>query len=152
MNITVDSNVLLSIFAKDTSYESSSILMEKYSVHEYIINDCIYLELGVHFSTLEELDESLGILEVSVFEKYERNYEVILRAWTNYLRKKKFICPACKKNMNPICPKCQHTVTFRQRILADFLIGGFASTNSEGIITLDTAYYKNYFPKLKILD
>ena len=64
MIITVDSNVLLSIFSKDSLYESSSLLMEKYNTHEYIINDCIYLELGVHFPSLEKLDESLSTLEV----------------------------------------------------------------------------------------
>jgi len=41
MIITVDSNVLLSIFTKDTLYDPSSMLMEKYSSHEYLINDCI---------------------------------------------------------------------------------------------------------------
>jgi hypothetical protein len=32
------------------------------------------------------------------------------------------------------------------------LIGGFALENSNGIITLDPAYYKNYFPELTIFD
>lgn len=63
MIITVDSNVLLSIFAKDSLYKRSSTLMEKYNSDEYLINDCIYLELGMHFPSLEELDESLKILD-----------------------------------------------------------------------------------------
>ena len=75
MNITVDSNVLLSIFAKDTLYDRSSMLMEKYSAHEYVINDCIYLELGVHFPKMEKLDESLNILEVSVSKGMENLLE-----------------------------------------------------------------------------
>jgi len=66
MIITVDSNVLLSIFTKDTLYDPSSMLMEKYSSHEYIINDCIYLELTVHFPEAANLDETLDILEVSL--------------------------------------------------------------------------------------
>ena len=41
---------------------------------------------------------------------------------------------------------------FRQRVLADFLIGGFASANSDSLITLDPTYYRNYFPALAILD
>lgn len=152
MIITVDSNVLLSIFSKDSLYESSSLLMEKYNTHEYIINDCIYLELGVHFPSLEKLDESLSILEVSIFKKYEINLEVILTAWTNYLKKKRFVCPFCRKAISPVCPECQHTLAFRQRILTDFLIAGFALANSDGIITLDPTYYKNYFPQLVIFD
>ena len=36
MIITVDSNVLLSIFIKDTIYQQSSLLLEKYSSNEFI--------------------------------------------------------------------------------------------------------------------
>ena len=150
MIITVDSNVLLSIFSKDSLYKQSSALLEKYSSHEYIINDCIYLELGVHFSNFKLLDGSLETLEVSLIEEHKKNYDVITNAWINYLKKKKFLCPSCGKAINPICPRCTYQLSFRQRILTDFLIGGFATANSNGIITLDHTYYKNYFPQLKI--
>lgn len=152
MIITLDSNVLLSIFLKGTLYESSSLLMEKYNTHEYIINECIYLELGVHFPNLERLDESLSILEVSVSRKHEIDFEVTVTAWRNYLKKKRFVCPFCRKAISPVCPECQHTLAFRQRVLADFLIAGFALANSDGIITLDPTYYKNYFQQLVIFD
>jgi predicted nucleic acid-binding protein len=132
MIITVDSNVLLSIFIKDTIYQQSSLLLEKYSSNEFIINDCIYLELGVNFKNFQKLDDTLNILEVNA--------------------NKKFVCPSCKKAIHPICPKCKRPQSFRQRILTDFLIGGFAVKKSDGIITLDPAYYKNYFPELTIFD
>lgn len=152
MIITVDSNVLLSIFSKDSLYKQSAALLEKYSSHEYIINDCIYLELGVHFSNLELLNKSLDILEVSLIEGCEMKYEEVVNAWKKYLKKKKYFCPSCGRGINPVCPKCQQRLTFRQRVLTDFFIGGFASTNSNGVITFDPTYYKNYFPKLKIFE
>lgn len=151
MIITVDSNILLSIFTKDSLYDTSSSLMDKYHTHDYTINDCIYLELGVHFPNLETLDEALDSLEVNILKKAEINNQIVLSAWTTYLRKRKFVCPSCKKSINPVCPKCQQTLTYRQRILTDFLIGGFASKNSDAIMTLDPTYYKNYFPLLTIL-
>ncbi len=150
MIITVDSNILLSVFSKDSLYRKSSTLLEKYCSHEYIINDCIYLELGVHFPNLKELDVALNALEIRLAEEYESNYDETLNAWNNYLKKKKFVCPSCGKVINPVCPNCKQRLSFRQRILTDFLIAGFASANSNGIITLDHAYYKNYFPRLKI--
>jgi hypothetical protein len=152
MIITVDSNVLLSVFTRDSLYKQSAILLEKYSSHEYIINDCIYLELGVHFEHLEKLNNALNTLDVRRIEVYETNHEEIVNAWKQYLKKKNFVCPSCKKDINPVCPKCHQRLTFRQRVLTDFLIGGFALSNSNGIITLDPAYYKNYFPQLKIFD
>jgi len=150
--ITVDSNILISVFSRDSLYEKSTGLLEKYSSHEYIINDCIYLELGVCFSSLKLLDASLNTLEISLVEKYERNYGETVSAWEKYLKKKKFVCPSCGKVINPICPHCKHKLSFRQRILTDFFIAGFASANSNGIITLDPIYYKNYFPQLKIFE
>jgi hypothetical protein len=152
MIITVDSNVLLSIFIKDTIYQQSSLLLEKYSSNEFIINDCIYLELGVNFKNFQKLDDTLNILEVNVIKQHEIDYNAILHAWTSYLSNKKFVCPSCKKAIHPICPKCKRPQSFRQRILTDFLIGGFAVKKSDGIITLDPAYYKNYFPELTIFD
>ena len=152
MIITVDSNVLLSVFSKDSLYMKSTALLEKYSSHEYIINNCIYLELGVHFPNLKLLDASLNILEISLVEKYERNYGETVNAWKKYLKKKKFVCPSCGKAINPICPHCKRKLSFRQRILTDFFIAGFASSNSNGIITLDPTYYRNYFPQLKIFE
>ena len=150
MIITVDSNILLSVFSKDSLYKKSAALLEKYCSHEYIINDCIYLEVGVHFPNLKELDVALNTLEIRLIEAHERNYNATVNAWINYLKKKKFVCPSCGKTINPICPNCKYRLSFRQRILTDFLIAGFASANSNGIITLDPTYYKNYFPRLKI--
>jgi len=152
MIIALDSNVPLSVFSKDSLYERSAAVLEKYSSHEYIINDCVYLELGVHFSRLEKLDEALNILEVTLVEEYEKNYEEVLQGWMTYLKRKKFTCSHCGKSTNPVCPECQQKVSFRQRILTDFFIGGFASANSSGIITFDPTYYKGYFPQLKIFD
>ena len=152
MIITVDSNILLSVFTRDSLYNRSVALLEKYSIHEYVINDCIFLELAVHFDNLAELNKYINTLEIRLIEEYENKYDEIVTAWMHYLKKKKFVCPACKKEINPVCPQCHQRLTFRQRILTDFLIGGFALANSNGIITLDPSYYKNYFPQLKILE
>jgi predicted RNA-binding Zn-ribbon protein involved in translation (DUF1610 family) len=152
MIFTVDSNVLLSIFTKDSLYKKAVALLSEYNSGEFIINEFIYLELGVHFQDLKLLDESLETLEVRFVRQSITSYDEILKAWTRYLKKKRFQCPNCGKIINPICPKCNHKQIFRQRILTDFLIGGFASANSNGILTFDPGYYKNYFPQLIIIE
>ncbi len=152
MIITVDSNILLSIFKKDSLYEHSAALLQKYSAHDYVINDCIYLELGVFFSQLKKLDNALELLDVQVKYPEQTDSQVIIAAWKKYLSKKSFTCPACRKTILPVCPKCGRELSFRQRVLADFLIGGFAFTHTDGIMTHDTSYYKNYFPRLKVVD
>jgi hypothetical protein len=45
-----------------------------------LINDCIYLELGVYFPKMEKLDESLNILEVSVSKGNEIDCGITLTA------------------------------------------------------------------------
>ncbi|MGR3177614.1 MAG: hypothetical protein ACUZ8E_06120 [Candidatus Anammoxibacter sp.] len=152
MIITIDSNVLLSVFSKDSLYQKASSALYKYNAHEYIINECIYLELGVYFERLDILDESLETIEVGLVKDDQKNYDEILNTWILYLKKKRFRCSNCRKVIKPICPECHNTQPFRQRVLADFIIGGFASLNSKGIITFDPTYYRNYFPQLKIFE
>lgn len=152
MKITVDSNILLSVFIQDSNFQRSVELLEKFAMNDFIISDCIYLELAVHFGNVEELDEVLDILEVELLHCPKTDHERTLNAWLRYLKKKTFVCSACHKTIHPICPECGTLQSFRQRILVDFIIGSFASCNGDGILTLDTTYYKNYFPKLKIFD
>lgn len=151
MIITVDSNILLSIFTKDGLYERSAALLQKHSAHEYVINDCIYLELGVFFSHHKQLDDALTLLEVRVEHPQRSDCQVIAAAWKKYLSKKSFTCPSCKKTIQPVCHACGSALSFRQRVLADFLIGGFAFSHTDAIMTHDTSYYKNYFPRLKVI-
>ncbi len=151
MIITVDSNILLSIFAKDSLYDQAALLLEQYSLHDYIINDVVYLELAVYFGGLEQLDQVLNKLEVTLLEEDRKNHASTLESWTIYLKNRKYHCPHCGKIAKSVCSKCGSSIKFRQRILADFMIGAFAQTNSEGILTFDTRYYRNYFPKLRIL-
>ncbi len=150
MIVAVDSNILLSIFSKDSLYPSASALLTKFHYFDYVINEYIYLELGVHFSDLEELDQNLDTLEIRVLSQYQLDHSIIVKAWKAYLKKREFFCPFCKKAILPICSQCHNQVTFRQRILTDFIIAGFALAVGDGIITLDPAYYSTHFPRLKI--
>ncbi len=108
MIIAVDTNILLSIFKKDSLFGQASYLLNKYNTNEYVINDAIYLELGIHFQNFEHLDEVLDVLEIRLVDNDQTEYQVILRAWNNYLKKKNFICPSCKKTIKPNCPSCKH--------------------------------------------
>lgn len=61
--------------------------------------------------------------------------------WMKYLKKKK-----ARR-----CPSCNALVPGRDQILADFLIGGFALTHCDRILTRDRGVYKTYFNDLRKL-
>lgn len=59
--------------------------------------------------------------------------------WMKYLKKKK----------TRRCSSCKALIPGRDQILADFLIGGFALTHCDHIITRDRGIYRTYFSDLK---
>jgi len=60
--------------------------------------------------------------------------------WMRYLKKKK----------TKSCPSCKSTIPGRNKILADFLIGGFAVTHCDRILTRDRGIYRTYFSDLEV--
>lgn len=152
MFITVDSNVLLSVFANDSLCNKAVSLLGKYKDHEYIINNIIYIELGLHFEEISMLDKQLLSLEISTVSRERMNFTRIVNAWKTYLKKRVFTCPNCGNITGFVCPVCNSQISYRQRILADFLIADFALEHSDGIITFDPNYYKNYFPEIRLFE
>jgi predicted nucleic acid-binding protein len=61
--------------------------------------------------------------------------------WIRYLNKKK----------SKRCPSCKAPIPGRDKILADFLIGGFAITHCDRILTRDRGIYRTYFSDLEKL-
>ena len=139
MFITIDSNVLLSVFANDSLCNKAVSLLSKYKDHEYIINNIIYIELGLHFEEISLLDKHLLSLEISTVSRERMNFTRIVNAWKTYLKKRVFTCQNCGNSTG-------------QRILADFLIADFALEHSDGIITFDPNYYRNYFPEIRLFE
>ena len=150
MIITVDSNILLSIFANDSQCNQALSLMKKHCRHDYIINNIIYIEIGLHFNELPVLDQHLKTLDVTLVENVRINYSRVVAAWKRYIEKRTYTCPSCGIISGFVCPTCNTRISFRQKILPDFLIADFVIENSDGILTLDPQMYKNYFPNLRV--
>lgn len=151
----VDTNVLLDILKNDPKFKDQSIdKLFKYSIdNQLMINEPVFTELLVYFPSKNELNKFL--LDTNIIFKNSNQDSLIAAAaaWKIYLknRAKNIVCPNCGKKLFVNCPKCEHPITFRQHIVTDFLIGGFAFSETNGLLTRDTGYYKTYFPKLKII-
>jgi hypothetical protein len=152
MILTIDSNVLLSIFSADSLYRDACTLLKKYKDHDYVINDIIYLEIGAFFNDLSILDSHLNLLEIDRLRKVELDPKRIIFAWRTYLKQKQYVCPQCQKIIAPECPSCHIPLSFRQKILPDFMIADFVMSYSDGMMTFDPKYYRNYFPAIRIFN
>jgi hypothetical protein len=153
--IAVDTNVLLDILTNDPNFKDKSIkkLYKNSQTHQLVINESIFCELLVHFSNKNDLNRFLEQTNIQFIQTKSNSFAAVASAWKKYLSQtpKKVICPKCGKKITLQCPKCEHIFSAHQHILTDFLIGGFALTETNGLITRDYGYYKTYFPSLKIL-
>ena len=152
MILTIDSNILLSIFSADTLYRDACVLLNKYKDHDYVINDIIYLEIGIFFDDLSTLNSHLNLLEIDRIKSVELDPKRIISAWKAYLKQKQRVCPQCQKAIVPECPSCHTSFPFRQKVLPDFMIADFVLEHSDGMMTFDPKYYRNYFPAIRIFD
>jgi len=86
----------------------------------------------------KELSRFLKDHRVNVMDIDLESTLIASERWMRYLKNKKV----------RYCPSCNTPIHGRDQILADFLIGGFALTNCEQILTRDRGFYRTYFRDL----
>lgn len=152
MSLTIDSNILLSLLIDDKLAENALSLLSENRNHDYLINEIIYLELLSFFENDTLLNKKLSHLEIEIADRGVKNSLLLIKAWKKYLKQKTFHCPSCGSLQKITCSKCGSIIKTRQKILPDFLIGEFALSNTDGIITFDSSFYKNYFKDLVVIE
>lgn len=129
--VLVDSNVVLDIADKDSSWHEWSLetLEDLEYENNLVINSIIYSEVSIGYATIEEL--SIFITNCG-FEFIELPPEALFlagKAFVNYRRNK-----GTKTN-----------------VLPDFFIGAHAAVQDLLLLTRDTRRYQTYFPTLKLI-
>jgi predicted nucleic acid-binding protein len=127
----VDSNVLLDVFTQDPEWTqwSSDRLAEALEHGPVLINQIVYGEVSLRFSTIEALDASLGP------DRFVRANVPLPAA---------FLAARCFR-------------TYRKRggtrtsTLPDFLIGAHAAVLDLTLLTRDATRYRTYFPGLRLV-
>jgi len=127
----VDSNVLLDIFTQDPVWGqwSAERLTEALDQGPVLINQVVYGEVSLRFSTIEALDSALGP------DRFVR---------ANLPWPAAFLAARCFQ-------------TYRKRggtrtsTLPDFLVGAHAAVLGLTLLTRDSARYRTYFPTLRLV-
>lgn len=130
--LLVDTNVLLDVLEDDPAWADWSVrqLRAQAQVHELFINPVIYSELSLAFDAVKALDEAIEDMGITYQELPRPALFLAGRAYVNYRRE-----GGTKTN-----------------VLPDFFIGAHAAVLSCGILTRDGRRYRNYFPRVALVD
>jgi predicted nucleic acid-binding protein len=131
MKVLVDSNVLLDIFTEDPQWGKwSASMIEKHAERDIlVINQIVYAEISLHFSTIEELDEALPNDD---FERQPLPWEAAFLAGRCFLEYR-------RKGGARTSP------------MPDFYIGAHAAIQGLPVLTRDPRRFRSYFPRLKLI-
>lgn len=155
MKTAIDTNVLLDVVTSDPAFseDAGNALYDAIAAGVVVICPVVYAELAVAFlpdaAGLERFLRQLGI-RVEPFT-HDALHQAAT-AWALYLNKRgsQVQCPHCGEQFTAACPACQKPVTWRQRVMPDFLVGAHALQQADCLLTRDPRRYGTYFPALRL--
>lgn len=155
MITAIDTNILLDILIPDPSFQiPSKEALEKALVGgRLLVGEIVYSELAVYFPTADMLQQFLRETGIALVSSTPAALEEAAVRWKRYLKNKArdIVCPKCGNPVPCSCLKCGETLQIRQRILADFLIGGQALIQADGLLSRDRGFYRTYFRELRLV-
>ena len=97
--------------------------------HSFIINDVIYAEASIIYPTIEEFNEYLSVLDLSISSIPQEALFLAGKAFLKY-----------RKNQGTKC-----------NILPDFFIGAHAAVKKYSLMTRDKGRFASYFPTVDLI-
>jgi len=151
----VDTNALLAILYEDTHTDASeAALREAYQAGKVVTTPIVYAELAAdgHFDTDSELSQFLKDFSIQLAEPSRGALFQAGQQFQRYVARRPdgFQCPSCGTEQTVTCVACDDDLTSRQHIAADFVIGGHAVADADGLISFDNGFYETYFPSLTV--
>lgn len=155
MKAAIDTNILLDILIPDeTFYPGSKRLLDDYlEKGELIICESVYAELASQFAAEQELNEFLADTGIRLVSSNARTLYLGGERWKEYAknRKRAIYCPNCGKETDIFCRHCKSSLTFRHRVLSDFVIGAHALLHANVLLSRDRGFYRTYFEDLEVV-
>ena len=129
--ILVDTNVVLDVVTDDPLWAewSQQQLVLAAAQDDLAINDIVYAELSVRYSTIDDLDRMIGEARL---------------AWATIPRPALFLAGKAFQ-------RYRRAGGLRTGVLPDFFIGAHAVIANTLLITRDAARYRTYFPGIMLI-
>lgn len=127
----IDSNVLIDVIQEDPKWVdwSAAVIGDCLSRGKLAINPPIYAEVSVYFNSDRDVDAALP---ARLYERLELPYAAARHAALAFHRYRK-------------------ASGVRASLLPDFYIGAHAQLMDCTLVSRDSARYKTYFPKIKLI-
>ena len=155
MITAVDTNALLALLYEDEyADESEAALRYAYQEGKVAVTPTVYAELAAdgHFADASELDRFLEDFSIQVVEPSRQALFRAGECFQQYTSRRPdgLQCPSCGTEHSVQCPECGQSLAPRQHIAADFIIGGHATVDCDGLVSFDSSFYGTYFPSLTV--
>ena len=127
----VDTNVILDVVSGEPRWSGWSTDRLRFSAAQgpLLINDVIYAEMSVRFSTIEALDDEVARLRLIRTAAPAKALFLAAKAFRDYRR----------------------ADGLRVSLMPDFFIGAQAFHTGAPLLTRDTRRYRTYFPALQLI-
>jgi len=129
--ILVDTNVLLDVVTRDPAWAGwSKRQLDAAALRDRLgVNPVVYAELSAGFATIEQVEEVLDLVGITVVQMSRPALFMAGRVFQEYRRRG----------------------GIRTSVLADFFIGAQAAVAGDTLITRDASRYRTYFPTVELI-
>lgn len=150
MTTVVDTSAILALLYPDDIHNerAAHYLQSASEAGKPAINRVIYAELAADstFDSREGLEYFLADTGIVVEPLTDDISYSAGEAFATYLdrRGEELQCPSCGTDTTFECPSCETTITARQHVAADFVMGAHAAARDR-LLTFDDGFYRDYF-------